>query len=214
MAWDSNLDPQSPAYQIAADNSRYIRVLAGPGTGKSFALKRRVARLLESRATPARILAVTFTKVAAEDLHRELINMGVPGCEQIGGSTLHSLGMRVLSLQNVLAVGDDDQSLYSFKHAHPEGIRTFARTHSDCAHHALLDCYRCPTGVVAIANALIGHNVDREPIQLTPIPANGPGEMWIAQYPDVTHEAQAIAAFVDGQINTHGRHPGEILILA
>jgi fatty-acyl-CoA synthase len=34
MAWDSNLDPQSPAYQIAADNARYIRVLAGPGTGK------------------------------------------------------------------------------------------------------------------------------------------------------------------------------------
>jgi DNA helicase II / ATP-dependent DNA helicase PcrA len=26
-------------------------------------------------------------------------------------------------------VGDDDQSLYSFKHAHPEGIRTFPRTH-------------------------------------------------------------------------------------
>jgi DNA helicase II / ATP-dependent DNA helicase PcrA len=104
MAWDSNLDPKSPAYQIAADSSRYIRVLAGPGTGKSFALKRRVARLLESGIAPARILPVTFTKVAAEDLHRELINMGVPGCQQIRGSTLHSLGMRVLSLQNVLAV--------------------------------------------------------------------------------------------------------------
>lgn len=292
MAWDTNLDPQSPAYQIAADNSRYIRVLAGPGTGKSFALKRRVARLLEGGVAPTRILPVTFTKVAAEDLHRELINMGVPGCEQIRGSTLHSLGMRVLSIQNVLAVtgrvarplnrfemepllydlpnsfgkkrarekrirayeaawarlqhdqpgfaqaaadvdfqnvlvawllfhkgmligeiipelyrylrnnpaaperslydhvlvdeyqdlnkaeqavvdllstnaalcvvGDDDQSLYSFKHAHPEGIRRFPQTHLDCAEHALLDCYRCPTGVVAIANALIGHNVDRE----------------------------------------------------
>jgi DNA helicase II / ATP-dependent DNA helicase PcrA len=42
MAWDSNLDPQSPSYQIAADNSRYIRVLEGPGTGKSFWLKRRM----------------------------------------------------------------------------------------------------------------------------------------------------------------------------
>jgi DNA helicase II / ATP-dependent DNA helicase PcrA len=60
MTWDSNLDPQSPAYQIAADNSRYIRVLAGPGTGKSFALKRRVARLLEGGVAPARILPVTF----------------------------------------------------------------------------------------------------------------------------------------------------------
>ena len=103
MAWDSGLNPQSPAYHIAADNSRYIRVLAGPGTGKSFALKRRVARLLESSVGPKRILPVTFTKVAAEDLHRELINMKVPGCEQ-SGITLHSLGMRILSLQNVLAV--------------------------------------------------------------------------------------------------------------
>jgi DNA helicase II / ATP-dependent DNA helicase PcrA len=69
-------------------------------------------------------------------------------------------------------------------------------------------------GIVAIANALIGHNVDRESLQLTPIPANGPGEMWIVQYPDVTREARAIAVFVDDQINKHGRHPGEILVLA
>jgi DNA helicase-2/ATP-dependent DNA helicase PcrA len=344
MAWDASLDPQSPAYQIAADDSRYIRVLAGPGTGKSFALKRRVARLLESGVASRRILPVTFTKVAAEDLHRELINMAVPGCEQIRGSTLHSLGMRVLSLQNVLAVtgrvarplnrfemepllydlpvgfgkkrdrekrirayeaawarlqheqpgfaqtavdvafqnvlvgwlrfhegmligeiipelyrylrnnpaaperslydhvlvdeyqdlnkaeqavvdllgsnaalcivGDDDQSLYSFKHAHPEGIRTFPQTHAGCTDHALLDCYRCPTGVVAIANALIGHNFDREPLQLTPVSKNGPGEMWIVQFQDVSREAQAIATFVDNQINKQGRQPGEILILA
>jgi DNA helicase-2/ATP-dependent DNA helicase PcrA len=111
-------------------------------------------------------------------------------------------------------VGDDDQSLYSFKHAHPEGIRTFPETHPDCADHALLDCYRCPTGVVAIANALIGHNQDREPLQLKPVAPNGPGEMWIKQYADVANEAEAIAAFVDDQINKHGRHPGEILVLA
>src|SRR5690348_4619082 len=86
MAWDSDLDPASPAYRIAADNSRYIRVLAGPGTGKSFALKRRVARLLESNVLPSSILPVTFTKVAAEDLQRELVNMRVPGCEEIRGS--------------------------------------------------------------------------------------------------------------------------------
>jgi DNA helicase-2/ATP-dependent DNA helicase PcrA len=104
MAWNDGLGPQSPAYKIAADSSRFIRVLAGPGTGKSFALKRRVARLLEIGGNPKRILPVTFTKVAAEDLHRELINMKVPGCEKISGTTLHSLGMRVLSLQNGLGV--------------------------------------------------------------------------------------------------------------
>ncbi len=344
MPWDSGLDRQSPAYRIAADDSRYIRVLAGPGTGKSFALKRRVARLLEDGISPTRILPVTFTKVAAEDLQRELINMGVPGCEQIRGSTLHSLGMRILSSRNVLAVtgrvarplnrfetepllydlpvsfgkkrerakrirayeaawarlqhedpgfaqsavdaafqrvligwlrfhegmligeiipelyrylrnnpaarerslydhvlvdeyqdlnkaeqavvdllstnaalcivGDDDQSLYSFKHAHPEGIRTFPQSHVGCTNHALVACYRCPTGVVTIANALIAHNMDREPIQLTPVTANGPGELSIIQFPNVDREAQAIAAFINEQINKHGRHPGEILVLA
>jgi superfamily I DNA/RNA helicase len=88
-------------------------------------------------------------------------------------------------------VGDDDQSLYSFKHAHPEGIRTFPQTHVGCTNHALVECYRCPTGVVAIANALIGHNIDREPIQLAPVMANGPGELWITQFPNVGREAQA-----------------------
>jgi superfamily I DNA/RNA helicase len=313
MAWNSGLNPQSAAYQIAADQSRFIRVLAGPGTGKSFALKRRVARLLESTVPPARLLPVTFTKVAAEDLQRELVNMGVPGCEQIRGSTLHSLGMKILSRQNVLAVtgriarplnrfemepllydlpaefgnkrerekriraeaawarlqheepgfaqtkidanfqrtiiawlrfhegmlvgeiipelyrylrnnpgapersmydhvlvdeyqdlnkaeqavvdllsgaaslcivGDDDQSLYSFKYAHPDGIRTFPQTHSGTADHHLVECYRCPTVVVSVANTLISHNADREQRQLTAVSANGPGEMWIVQVPD------------------------------
>ncbi|MGA9196090.1 MAG: ATP-dependent helicase [Pseudolabrys sp.] len=344
MAWDSNLDPQSVAYQIAADSSRYIRVLAGPGTGKSFALKRRVARLLENSIPPNRILPVTFTKVAAEDLQRELSNMGIAGCQQLRGSTLHSFGMRILSRQNVLAatgrvarplnryemepllydlphsfgnklkreklirayeaawarlqheepgfaqtesdasfqrtliawlrfhkgmligeiipelyrylrnnpaaperslydhvlvdeyqdlnkaeqavidllcttaalciVGDDDQSLYSFKHAHPGGIRTFLNTHSGSTDRELLECRRCPTRVVAIANALIGHNIDREPRVLIPMTANGPGEIRIVQFPNVAHEAEAIASFIDDQINTHGRHPGEILVLA
>jgi DNA helicase-2/ATP-dependent DNA helicase PcrA len=103
MAWDDKLDPNSVPYSIAADQSRFIRVVAGPGTGKSFALKRRVARLLESGIAPERILPVTFTKVAAEDLQRELISMNVLQCDKLRGSTLHFLGMRILSRQNVLA---------------------------------------------------------------------------------------------------------------
>jgi hypothetical protein len=102
MPWNDDLKPNSPAYRIAADPSLSVRVVAGPGTGKSFALKRRVARLLEQGANPRRILPVTFTNVAAEDLQREMMQVGVPGCEEIRGSTLHALGMRILSRQNVL----------------------------------------------------------------------------------------------------------------
>jgi len=86
MPWDDDLDRNAPAYRIAADLSESIRVVAGPGTGKSFGLKRRVARLLEAGVAPARILPVTFTNVAAEDLQREMLRVGVPGCEDIRGS--------------------------------------------------------------------------------------------------------------------------------
>ena len=102
MSWDEGLEPNSPIYGIAADPSLSIRVVAGPGTGKSFALKRRVARLLEHGASPRQILPVTFTNVAAEDLQREMMQIGVPGCTEIRGSTLHALGMRILGRQNVL----------------------------------------------------------------------------------------------------------------
>jgi hypothetical protein len=94
-------------------------------------------------------------------------------------------------------VGDDDQSLYSFKHAHPEGIRTFPQTHTGTT------CYRCPTVIVSTANALIAHNVDPEPRKLTAVAANGPGEMWIVQVPDVTREANIIAAFIETSKSTH-----------
>lgn len=70
MAWNDGLDKSSVAYAIAAASEQRVRVIAGPGTGKSFAMKRRVAKLLESGVSPQEILAVTFTRVAAEDLHR------------------------------------------------------------------------------------------------------------------------------------------------
>jgi hypothetical protein len=45
MAWDEGL--VGTAREIAATDRTPLRVMAGPGTGKSFAMKRRVARLLE-----------------------------------------------------------------------------------------------------------------------------------------------------------------------
>jgi superfamily I DNA/RNA helicase len=96
---------------------------------------------------------------------------------------------------SLCVVGDDDQSLYSFKHAHPEGIRTFPQTHPGTSDHYLLDCYRCPTRVVSVANALIAHNVQREPRQLAAIAANGPGKLWIVQVADVAREASIVASF-------------------
>jgi superfamily I DNA/RNA helicase len=72
--------------------------------------------LLEQDADPTRILPVTFTNVAAEDLQREMLQVGVPGCERIRGSTLHSLCMRILARQNVFeAIGRTPRPLNRFE---------------------------------------------------------------------------------------------------
>jgi superfamily I DNA/RNA helicase len=102
VAWNDELNKAGVAYKIASAGENRIRVIAGPGTGKSYAIKRRVARLLEKTVPPEKILAVTFTRVAAEDLHRELQKLDVPGCEDLEGTTLHSLAMRILARKHVL----------------------------------------------------------------------------------------------------------------
>lgn len=103
MPWNDGLLEGTSAYRIATSVHQRIRVLAGPGAGKSFAMKRRVARLLEvERVASERLLAVTFTRVAAEDLHRELASLNVPGAAALNGRTLHSLAMAILMRRHVL----------------------------------------------------------------------------------------------------------------
>lgn len=344
MPWSDGLDPQSITYGIASSANPRVRVVAGPGTGKSFAMKRRVARLLELGIAANTILPVTFTRVAAEDLHRELVGMGVPGCEALEGVTLHSLALRILMRNHVLnstgrvprplnefelkplvadlagahggarrvqkrikayeaawarlqqdqpgyvqdpedaafeqellawlifhrgmligevipelyrylhlnplaqersefthilvdefqdlnraeqgviellsgtadvcIVGDDDQSIYSFKYAHPAGIREWLQVNAGADDLTLADCRRCPTRVVAMANALIQRNTDRPvPRQLAPMDANGAGDVRIIQYQSLAHEVAGIGNLVAGMV-ADGTPAGDILILA
>lgn len=95
MAWNTGL--VSPYLNIAAYQGSPLRVIAGPGTGKTFALMRRVARLLESGVLPSSILAVTFTRTAANDLVYQLKSLGTPGADRVAASTLHSLCFALLS---------------------------------------------------------------------------------------------------------------------
>jgi DNA helicase-2/ATP-dependent DNA helicase PcrA len=344
MAWSDDIEPGSPAYQIASSTNPRVRVVAGPGTGKSFAMKRRVARLLETDIEPASILPVTFTRVAAEDLHRELVGMGVPRCNELNGTTLHSLALRMLMRNHILdatgrvprplnefeleplicdlmkthggkkatrrlktayeaawarlqhhqpgyapnpadaafehdllawlrfhramligevipqlhhylhtnpaaaerseyahilvdefqdlnraeqgvldllsdvadvcIVGDDDQSIYSFKHAHPAGIRDWLDANAGAEDIGLEDCRRCPTRVVEMASSLIQQNIDRPvPLPLNPMPANGEGDIQIIQYHSLDQEIVGVTALVSNMI-AQGTPPGDILVLA
>jgi len=95
MAWNTGL--QGPHLNIAAYPGTPLRVVAGPGTGKTYALMRRVARLLEQGAQANRILAVTFTRTAANDLVEKLAALGVPDADLVAAKTLHSLSFGLLN---------------------------------------------------------------------------------------------------------------------
>jgi DNA helicase-2/ATP-dependent DNA helicase PcrA len=99
VAWDDGLE--GGAYAFAASDAPRTRCLAGPGTGKTTALMRRVQRLLVNGAQADRVLVVTLTRTAADDLRRSLA-ADVHGAELIRACTLHSLCFALLSLDGVL----------------------------------------------------------------------------------------------------------------
>ena len=63
---------QAVQHAAAHDISQQIRVVAGPGTGKSFAIEERVRWLLAQGAPPGGICVVSFTRASALDLRRRV----------------------------------------------------------------------------------------------------------------------------------------------
>lgn len=91
-------------------------MVAGPGAGKTFCLIGRIAYLIETHdIPPSRILAVTFTNKAAEEItHRLQLRIG-ERARDVQGGTLHALSVRLLrefaaeaDLPPGFGIADDD----------------------------------------------------------------------------------------------------------
>lgn len=352
MSWSDNLDGVHLDIASATDNPN--RVMAGPGTGKSYAMKRRLMRLLAEGVAPDAILAVTFTRTAAADMVKEIRDLGVDGCDKIAAGTLHSFCFRLLLRTGVLALtkrvprplvtfsdkgllrfevepmledldrsgdfgdlrakvdrirafeaawarwqsqdpgqpqsatdrqfleamigwlrfheamligevvpealrfvqnnpahadrpdfrhvvvdefqdlnkaeqvllaelaadqgyaifGDEDQSIYSFRHAHPDGIRTFHEQHTTTRDHTLQVCQRCPVRVVQAASHFISQNHNGSGPRLMPKSGNPEGEFHIVQWARPGDESHGLARYVKHLVEKKGYQPGDILILS
>jgi len=340
-------------YEGLSDDARQIvdldvsplRIISGPGTGKTYILMCKIARLLRTGVAPDRIFTCTFTRTAAKDLQNELLRFNIENADKVYAGTLHSFCFYILSNESVLQItgrtprplldfekrfliedlnavsfggirdresrlnafeaawarlqtdepgwandpvdqafqnelsnwlrfhramiigeivpetlkflrnnpvlandysfdyvlvdeyqdlnraeqelvniiatqasftiaGDKNQSIYcTFKYAHPEGIDNFCLTYPQTHDESLLECRRCPSIVVDMANSLISNNPGQNGNRLRPRPNNQNSEVQVVQWISMDEEASGIAQFIADRINNRDITPGQVLIL-
>lgn len=346
-------------WTAASDGAPQVRLLAGPGTGKSHTIEKRVAHLLSNGATPGNIYVISFTRATCAELNARIKAFCAKlscaeAASQVRVSTMHSLALRILRHANLLTsypstpiilddweqtnvydselasslgctpgrateirlahdaqwqtlnpqhvnqaqitpdevqgfnafhaartnlyscvlpgeviykcvdamqqgalqvaqlltiehlivdefqdlnacdqefvglltcngavlfiAGDDDQSIYSFRHANPNGIVQFNNTYPSSSTHILTDCFRCAPQILGPASRLIALNPNRIPKNLVSLyetaapPVQGRLLVWSFQ--TAQDEARAIARSCQELINAGmaGRED-EILVL-
>src|SRR5438034_6321604 len=100
------LAAEQAQHAAARDPGHKIRLVAGPGTGKSYSIEERVRWLLANGVLPASLFVVSFTRASARDLRARIENYctanGYPAGAQVSVTTLHSLALRVLRSAGLL----------------------------------------------------------------------------------------------------------------
>lgn len=329
---------EAQQWSAARDPAPQLRLVAGPGTGKSRTIEKRVLHVLESGATPESVYVISFTRATCAELRDRIKKFCVGGsheaaADKVHVSTMHSLALKILRKANLLdqypadpavldgweqrnvyddelsnmlksrpsraaeirlahdakwqtlkdsapahavitdaeievfnqfhgtrtslyccvlpgeviykcvhnfemgnlpaskippiehlivdefqdlnacdqafvkllcsrgavvfVAGDDDQSIYAFRHADPNGIVDFTSTYPSSSSHALTDCFRCTSSVLKPALTLIKHNVGRLPKDLQSLydEASPPvrGTLYVWSFASALDEARAIA---------------------
>ena len=87
----------NPQQREAVETTRGpMLILAGAGSGKTRVIVHRIAHLIREQVPPSRIIAVTFTNKAANELKERLSQMLDESGKGVHLSTFHSLGVRIL----------------------------------------------------------------------------------------------------------------------
>ena len=98
----------------------------------------------------------------------------------------------------LFVAGDDDQSIYSFRHADPSGLVDFPNRYAGSSTHILSACFRCTPAILEPAATMIGYNPNRVQKTLVSMyaasspPLAGSFSVW--SYQTAQQEAAGIAA--------------------
>lgn len=112
--------------------------------------------------------------------------------------------------RNYMAIGDDDQTIYSFRGARMDFFRTFEQRYG-AAVYAMTDNFRCQGAQVLLANRVIAQNAERHPKTLVVTRGFG-GTTTLQQAPDTATLARRIAAEIR-TFQAQGFRLAEIAIL-
>ncbi len=135
------VDPDPDQEQLIFNTDRRLRVLAGPGTGKTSSLVEAVARrVADGSARPGQLLVLTYSRRAAAELSRRIaVRLGMATRDPIV-RTLHSYAYSLVRRRAVeageppprlLAAGESDQMVRDLLAGHvatglggwPESLR-------------------------------------------------------------------------------------------
>ena len=83
-------------YEAVFHDAGPLLVIAGAGSGKTRTLTYRAARLVEEGVPPGRILLLTFTRKAADEMLQRATRLVDNRCRQIAGGTFHSFAFMIL----------------------------------------------------------------------------------------------------------------------
>ena len=113
----------------------------------------------------------------------------------------------------IFAVGDDDQSIYGFRHAHPVGIRQFLQDYDNAQSLSLTICYRCDKSILRQAEFVADQDIKRLQKKTKPINDAEDGEVTLTECPNQAKEAEVVATKIRKLID-EGLSPEKIVILS
>jgi len=100
---------QAERHQWAAAqaNAPQVRLVAGPGTGKTSTIEKRVSWLLNQGVQPENLYVISFTRASCAELQQRITRFcsGQPtatSAVRVRVSTMHSLALRILRRANLL----------------------------------------------------------------------------------------------------------------
>jgi len=96
LVWSETLTPKQKEFASSSLDEHSV-LISGPGTGKTYAIVRRVAFLIEEKEiSPSDILVISFTRASAIELKKQLQEYFGEGIDIPSASTLHSFAFKQL----------------------------------------------------------------------------------------------------------------------